>query len=79
MYRPGEGGEDLGHFFISPIAHRNQNRIKFLSSFFFFFSLFWPPCGIWRSLARDQIRATVATYVRAVAMLDLGPPCWAGD
>ena len=30
-----------------------------------FFFLFWPPHGIWSSLARDQIPATVVTYAAA--------------
>uniref|UniRef100_A0A8D0MVD7 Uncharacterized protein n=1 Tax=Sus scrofa TaxID=9823 RepID=A0A8D0MVD7_PIG len=34
------------------------------------FFLFWPPYGIWSSLARDQIQATVVIYATAKAMLD---------
>ena len=37
---------------------------------------FWPPRGIWRSQARDQIPATVVTYAAAVAMSDPWPPVW---
>ena len=36
----------------------------------FFFFPFWPPCGIWSSWAKDQIRAAVGTYTTAVAMSD---------
>ena len=32
--------------------------------------LFWPPCGIWNSQARDQIQHTVVTYATAAAMPD---------
>ena len=37
---------------------------------FFFFSFFWPPWGIWISLARDKIRAAAVTYATDVAMPD---------
>ena len=36
----------------------------------FLFSLFWLPCGIWSSWARDHIGATVASYTTAVATPD---------
>ena len=42
--------------------------LSFLLLFFFF--LFWPLHGIWSFQARDQIRATVATYTTAVATQD---------
>ena len=29
-----------------------------------FFFPFWPPCGIWSSLARDQIQATAVALAR---------------
>ena len=31
------------------------------SLLFFFFPIFWPPCSIWSSQARDQIQATFVT------------------
>ena len=36
-----------------------------MRSFLFGFLFFWLPCGIWRSQARDQIWAAVATYATA--------------
>jgi len=39
----------------------------FLFPFFLSFFLFWPPCSIWSSWARDHIRAPVSTYTAAVA------------
>ena len=36
----------------------------------FFFFLFWLPFGIWSSPARDQNRATVATYAATEAPPD---------
>ena len=41
--------------------------VSWFSSFSFFF---WPPLGIWSSQAKDEIRATVATYTTAAAMPD---------
>ena len=41
-----------------------------LFCFLIFFFFYWLPLGIWSFRARDQIRATVATYVTAVAMPD---------
>ena len=38
---------------LSPLLISKKKKILF------FFLLFWPPHGIWSSLARDQIKATV--------------------
>ena len=38
-----------------------------------FFPFFWPFPGIWSSQARDQTQAALATYAKAVAMLDPYP------
>ena len=51
------------------------------STYVFSFFHFWPPSGMWSSWARDQIRATVATYAAAAAMPDplthcAGPGIW---
>ena len=43
------------------------NTTNGLKNSFFFF---WPPHGIWTSWTRGQIRAAIATYATAVAMLD---------
>ena len=51
-------------FFLPP------SLFPFLPSFLFCFSGFWPPHGIWSSQARDQIQATVLTYITAAAALD---------
>ena len=42
----------------------NATRVAYI------FFLFWLPHGIWSSRARDQIRATVATYAEAVTTAD---------
>ena len=33
----------------------------------FFFFLFWPPCGVWSSRARNQVWTTVVTYAATLA------------
>ena len=38
--------------------------------FLFFFFLFWLPCGLWSSQARDQTQDAVVTYAETVATRD---------
>ena len=60
---------------VSSFEHFEQlfSSFSFLLSlsFFFFFLLFWLPCGKWSSWARDLIQAVVATYILAMAMPNL--------
>ena len=48
-------------------------KILFLEKLFIscrFCKKFWLPHGIWHSLARDQVQATVATCITAMTVLD---------
>ena len=49
-------------FFLFPFLFSFFFLFRFFSFFFF---LFWPPCSIWSSWARDQIPVTVATHMAA--------------
>ena len=49
------------------VPHLNGLR---LLGFLFLFFILGPPCGVWRSRARDQFRASAVTYSSAAAALD---------
>ena len=58
------------HTFFDPRFHYLVSKCHsaFIPTpYSFFLFLFWPPHGMWRSQARDQIWATVATYNAAAA------------
>ena len=60
-----------------PWAHKDP-WTQHVAFFLFFLFFFLPPCSIWNSKARDQIRAAAANYATAAAMCILNPLCWAG-
>ena len=60
----------LGHIIQ---AHSSSSTIILLAGnlfFCLFVFLFWPPCDIWSSQARDEIGAAVAIYATMMATPD---------
>ena len=47
-----------------------EGNVDVMALFYFIFSHFWPPRGMWSLQARDQIRVTAATSTPAAAMPD---------
>ena len=71
MSRSWKGCVRLAERGKEPLCLGPQDSFQFpASSSSFFFFHFWPPCGMWSSWARDQIRVVVATNSKAWAMQD---------